>query len=116
MSLTSYRAAPPRDKPLRAFEKTGPETNLAHAQGRRSIPSGGFLRRQPGQMPLGCERYVPTQSGFGKARDRSFRDFMTAITCQIDAPDRYPDRSCQKACKSPALEHKKQGGDHGGFV
>ena len=54
MSLTSYRAAPPRDKPLRAFEKTGTETNWAHAQGRRSIPSGGFLRRRPGQMPLGA--------------------------------------------------------------
>src|ERR1700728_3234704 len=54
MSLTSYRAAPPRDNPLRAFKKTGPETNWAHAQGRRSIPSGGFLRRRPGQMPLGA--------------------------------------------------------------
>src|ERR1700733_4108057 len=56
MSLTSYRAAPPRDKLLRAFEKTGTETNWAHAQGRRSIPSGGFLRRRPGQMPLGASR------------------------------------------------------------
>jgi hypothetical protein len=28
-------------------------------------------------MPLGCERYVPMQDGFGKARGRSFIDFMT---------------------------------------
>jgi hypothetical protein len=51
MSLTSYRAAPPRDKPLRAFLKTEPETNLANARGRRSVRSGGFLRRRPGQCP-----------------------------------------------------------------
>jgi hypothetical protein len=31
MSLTSYRAAPPRDKPLRALQKTDAETNLANA-------------------------------------------------------------------------------------
>jgi hypothetical protein len=38
MSLTSYRAAPPRDKPLRAFESRT-ETNLANARGRRSTGS-----------------------------------------------------------------------------
>jgi hypothetical protein len=36
---------------LRAFLKTEPETHLANARGRRSIWSGGFLRRQPGQSP-----------------------------------------------------------------
>ncbi len=50
MSLTSYRAAPPRDKPLRASPKT--ETDLANAEA--PIPSGGFLRRQPGPKPLGA--------------------------------------------------------------
>src|SRR3977135_4058603 len=54
MSLTSYRAAPPRDKPLHALSKTGAETKLAHARRRRSIRSGGFLRRQPGPKPLGA--------------------------------------------------------------
>jgi hypothetical protein len=46
MSLTSYRAAPPRDKPLRTLSKT----NCRNGSGQRfeaSIPSGGFLRRQP---------------------------------------------------------------------
>src|SRR4029453_13902505 len=49
MSLTSYRAAPPRVKPLRCLRKTGPEVNRPTRVRRRSIPSGGFLRRQPGQ-------------------------------------------------------------------
>src|SRR4029453_513102 len=49
MSLTSYRAAPPRVKPLRCLRKTGPEVNRATRVRRRSILSGGFLRRQPGQ-------------------------------------------------------------------
>src|SRR5467141_544935 len=102
MSLTSYRAAPPRDKPLHAFEKPIP-TNLANAQGRRSIPSGGFLRRQPGQMPLGCERYVPTLTCFGKARERSFRDFMTVKTRIWRTKSHPAERSCQKLCKSPAF-------------
>src|ERR1700733_1120002 len=110
MSLTSYRAAPPRDKPLRAFEN-----RTRNESGPRPRAPINPVRRLPEKSTranaLRCERYVPTQSGFGKARDRSFGDFMTARTCQIDAPDRYPDRSCQKACKSPALEHKKQGGD-----
>src|SRR4051812_17798720 len=47
MSLTSYRAAPPRDKPLRAFKKTIPKRIWHNAGRRRSIRSGGFLRRLP---------------------------------------------------------------------
>jgi hypothetical protein len=49
MSLTSYRAAPPRVKPLHRLLKAGPEVNRPTRVRRRSIPSGGFLRRQPGQ-------------------------------------------------------------------
>src|SRR5262245_20592520 len=29
-------------------------------------------------MPVGRERYVPMHDGFGKARERSFTNFMTA--------------------------------------
>jgi hypothetical protein len=75
MSLTSYRAAPPRDKPLRALSNA--ETNLANAQARRSILSGGFLRRQPWPKALGCEAYVPTPVHFGKGPEAIFEDFMT---------------------------------------
>src|ERR1700716_4285192 len=80
MSLTSYRAAPPRDKTVARLRKPDAETNLANARGRRSIPSGGFLRRQPGQSPWSRGAYVPTQDCFGKARERSFRGFMTVKT------------------------------------
>ncbi len=45
MSLTSYRAAPPRVKPCCLPTKT--DGGLTHAQGgRRSVPSGGFLERR----------------------------------------------------------------------
>jgi hypothetical protein len=77
MSLTSYRAAPPRDKPLRAFSSKN-RNGFGHAEA--PIPSGGFLRRQPGPKPLGCERYVPTPMRFGKGRERSFRGFMIVKT------------------------------------
>ena len=55
MSLTSYRAAPPRDKPLRALPKTGAETNLA----QRPRAPIRLIRRLPekatlGLMPLGA--------------------------------------------------------------
>src|SRR4051794_30765412 len=73
MSLTSYRAAPPRDKPLRA--SSGPEINRSQ---RRKASIGQvlrFLRTQPGATPLGCERYVSTPARFGKARIVSFRGF-----------------------------------------
>src|SRR4051794_2620120 len=76
MSLTSYRAAPPRDKPLRAFKKTIPKRIWHNAGRRRSIRSGGFLRRLPLADANGCKRYVPTQTRFGKARRRSFELFM----------------------------------------
>jgi hypothetical protein len=48
MSLTSYRAAPPRDKPLRALRETGDETAFQRAWARRKSRPQGFLRRQPG--------------------------------------------------------------------
>src|SRR3954471_4857919 len=76
MSLTSYRAAPPRDKPLRAL--SGRETNRSQ---RRKASSGQvlrFLRRQPGASPLGAKRYVSMLARFGKGRMVSFRGFYPA--------------------------------------
>ena len=49
MSLTSYRAAPPRDKPLRAFSKTDAETNLAQRPRAPINP----VRRLPEKATLG---------------------------------------------------------------
>jgi hypothetical protein len=77
MSLTSYRAAPPRDKPLHTLEETNGETGLANAaEARRSIPSQRLPEKAtPRAMPLGCGRYVPTLIRFGKGRNRLFYRF-----------------------------------------
>jgi hypothetical protein len=44
MSLTSYRAAPPRDKSVVPFSK---KPKRLRQRQRASLPSRGFLRRQP---------------------------------------------------------------------
>ena len=116
MSLTSYRAAPPRDKLLRAL----PKTNCRNGSGQRPkapFPSGGFLRRQPLAYALGCERYVPTRARFGKGREVTFEDFVTAKfakTGLFAGPGASPQRSCQKFQKGSALWPKaKHWGDKG---
>src|ERR1700676_914682 len=77
MSLTSYRAAPPRDKPLRALSKTNCRNGSCQRL-KAPFPSGGFLRRQPLAMPSGRGGYVPTRACFGKGREVTFEDFVTA--------------------------------------
>jgi hypothetical protein len=63
---------------LRAFEKPMPKRMWSTPEGvDRSRPEG-FLRRRPRANAPGREAYVPTLTCFGKARERSFRDFMTA--------------------------------------
>ena len=76
MSLTSYRAAPPRDKPLLAFcREAAAESRLAIAA---LIDPLSFLRRRSRRdLPEGCERYVSTRNWFGKGSGRSFFDFVT---------------------------------------
>ena len=108
MSLTSYRAAPPRDKPLRALSKTDAETNLANARGRRSIRSGGFLRRQPGRTPLGASGMYQREP----VLERVMRRLLSILSRQkrASAPKSGPERrSCQKPGKSPALEQEAFG-------
>ena len=116
MSLTSYRAAPPRDKLLRAL----PKTNCRNGSGQRPkapFPSGGFLRRQPLAMPSGRGGYVPTRACFGKGREVTFEDFVTAKfakTGLFAGPGASPQRSCQKFQKGSALWPKaKHWGDKG---
>src|SRR6201989_2520678 len=109
MSLTSYRAAPPRDKPLHAFSKnrcrneTGPRPKAPIDPVRR-LPEKATRAEAPG-----CERYVPTLICFGKARMRSFRDFMAAKRRIYRAKGGLKGRSCQKLRKSPALGQDKAG-------
>src|ERR1700682_2814803 len=76
---------------------------------RRSIPSGGFLRRQPlanalGKYPWGREGYVPTRIRFGKGWKPTFEDFMTAKMGKFVTKTDAIGPSCQNLHKSPALE------------
>ena len=79
MSLTSYRAAPPRDKPLHALSEKCLENGVKRTRRPRrcSVPKG-FLRRLPGTLRgRGCGRYVPTRARFGKGCWGGFFDFMS---------------------------------------
>src|SRR3954470_15199827 len=110
MSLTSYRAAPPRDKPLRAFEKPNR---------KRIWPTPGGADWSGPQVPekatpskaRGCERYVPTRAGFGKGCGQSFRDFIVvrnaALSSQI-GPNRRA--LARKSAKAQALGGTQRAG------
>ena len=73
MSLTSYRAAPPRDKPLRALGESLFETGKRRGLPRHIRPEG-FLRRHPGanadRVRAVCTNAAPLWKGF---RARFFR-------------------------------------------
>src|SRR6266576_1530527 len=109
MSLTSYRAAPPRDKPLRASPKT--ETDLANAEA--PIPSGDFLRRQPGPKPLGASGMYQRRCALERGRERSFREFMTAKTRYF--PRQIPGKTAlaRSSTKAQAWGQETQGKCHG---
>ncbi len=110
MSLTSYRAAPPRDKPLLAF----PKTDLRNEFGPRPKAPIDPVRRLPEKATRanahGRERYVPMRRCFGKARERSFRGFIGAEQALSGQSGRQG-RSCQNWRKSPALGQQNFGGN-----
>src|SRR5258708_26262936 len=87
MSLTSYRAAPPRDKPLRApLKKPNAETDLANAQSAPIDPVRRLPERAtPGKCPWGRGAYVRTPIRFGKGCEATFDDFVTPTTCKFPA-------------------------------
>src|SRR5437016_529270 len=107
MSLTSYRAAPPRDKSLRAFsQKT--EMDLANAWGAdpvRRLPEKATRAKAPGR-----ERYVPTPMRFGKARERSFREFMTAKTRYFRAKSPGYSALARSSAKAQPRGQQNKGG------
>ena len=104
MSLTSYRAAPPRDKPLPALQKSNAETGLANAQALID-PVRRLPEKAPGPKPLGRGRYVPTWMRFGKARERSFSGFYAAH----GAISRGKERLCLNLRKARASRARKAG-------
>ncbi|MDD1582312.1 hypothetical protein C7U89_05010 [Bradyrhizobium sp. WBOS4] len=78
MSLTSYRAAPPRVKHLHAFGKCrdGRLRPALLAWLFQSVPKAS-LEGNPGAVPIGCGAYVSRRAGFGKGCGHVFFDFMT---------------------------------------
>src|ERR1700747_1152023 len=85
MSLTSYRAAPPRDKPLHCLDLGKPGTR-AGSRGSRAghpcqLPEKASLRA----LPRGCGGYVSIRTCFGKGFGRSFFDFVTGKMSQNGA-------------------------------
>src|SRR5882724_2776555 len=90
MSLTSYRAAPPRDKSLRALREPVTKRPFQRVWARRSSrPIRLAEKATQGLKPVGCGGYVPTPIRFGKGQEAAFFDFMTA-DCPQNPPDRRP--------------------------
>src|SRR5215472_4392668 len=94
MSLTSYRAAPPRDKPLHALRESRFLRNrqLTRPAAPFSVPKGS-LRRQPGanadRVRAGITNADPLWKGFGAA----FFDFMTPHLCEDFMRNQPPTRA-----------------------
>jgi hypothetical protein len=106
MSLTSYRAAPPRDKPLRTFESRA-ETNLANARGRRDQ-----VRRLPEKAtrarPLGASGMYQRRAALERPVGDLFRIY-DGPNGQYLAQFADSSRSCQKVRERPALANKTAG-------
>src|SRR6201995_2279126 len=104
MSLTSYRAAPPRDKPVGALGESLLETGKRRGLPRQTV-SKGFLRRQPGanadRVRAVCTNAAPLWKGFG-ARFFRFYD------AQIVRKPLETGRSCQNSGKGPASSRINQ--------
>src|ERR1700756_1468434 len=98
MSLTSYRAAPPRVKPLLCLREnagddgSGP-TLLAWLAS--PVPKAS-LEGNPGAKPVGCGGYVPTRAAFGKGCGDVFFDFMTGRSTEFRSVWRALARSSTK--------------------
>src|SRR3954449_5167557 len=92
MSLTSYRAAPPRDKPLRAFKnRTGNESG--QRPGAPIDQVRRFLRRQPRARPLGASGMYQREPALERAAGHLFGFLSRSET--------HPDRA--KLARTGAL-------------
>src|SRR4051812_874506 len=82
MSLTSYRAAPPRDKDVRALGQ-GRKSTGATPKGRRSVRSENFLRRQPGAHAPRVRGLCINAGLLWKGPRRMFWRILSGGTCMI---------------------------------
>src|SRR5260370_36104162 len=103
MSLTSYRAAPPRVKPLRALRKY----RCRNGPGERPLAPIDPVRRLPEKATraeaIGCGRYVSMPACFGKAQRPVFEVFVTGKTQVLQPKIACGNRPCHKPPKSGAL-------------
>src|SRR6266516_6636144 len=76
MSLTSYRAAPPRVKPCAPFEKPDWKRNRPTPRRQPNRPKG-FLRRQPGHRQR-VRGVCINAHLLWKGQKAGFEDFVTA--------------------------------------
>src|SRR5262245_2659486 len=110
MSLTSYRAAPPRDKLCTPSEKVGDgDEDQRCSRGFRSRPKG-FLGRQPRGKARRVRVLCINRSRLWKGPGERFFDFMTAENAPgwAEKPS-----TCQKFHEGPAYGHKMTGKRHG---
>src|SRR6476659_10840229 len=106
MSLTSYRAAPPRDNccaPLLKKPKRIWPTPEA------PILSGGFLRRQPGPKPLGASGMYQRRCALERAASDVFGVLSWSKRALFRAKSPREKRSCRKFREGPALRPNEQG-------
>src|ERR1041385_716996 len=102
MSLTSYRAAPPRDKPLPCLRWV-PEMN----RGQRLLASIGQVRKLPEKATRGDAPWVRAlcinAGPLWKGPNGIFSGILSGGTCNI-------------AGKQRPTGDSNSGGDYGGFV
>src|SRR3569832_742939 len=98
MSLTSYRAAPPRVKHLLCLRLNPGDDRLRPALFAwlvSSVPKAS-LEGNPGAKPVGCGAYVSRRTGFGKGCGNVFFDFMTGEATDFRCSPRALARSSTK--------------------
>src|SRR5436305_14478567 len=108
MSLTSYRAAPPRVKPFYAPSRAGPETNRPTRRRRPKRPKG-FLRRQPGHRQR-VRGVCINASLLWKGPKRAVELFVTPKTLFCAGNDVVEPALPETAQKRSLLPEKQGGG------
>src|ERR1700754_2417916 len=110
MSLTSYRAAPPRVTVVPA----SPEGLEAKPTQRARAPIGPFQRlpeKATRAKASGCEAYVSTPVPFGKGKRAPFEDFMTGKMPVFSRKFAFRNRPCQGMRNSGGLPARAVGKD-----
>src|SRR6478735_9648405 len=98
MSLTSYRAAPPRVT-LVSASPAGRKRNRTERRGAdRSVPV--LPEKATRAKANGCGAYVSMPAPFGKAQRVSFAVFVTAKTAVFPRKFDLGNRPCQTGRKS----------------